>query len=130
MSQAGAKANPFANFWETLKTAGLNIWQAIKAEGEVILGDAEVIAKNIGAEIAKDVPIVAQQLLPIAGNLVAAFATAAFDHWTGADKAAAVDTSLLATAKSQGLSLLKEDAAMIRQLAYRMLGVTAPSTGS
>ena len=108
------------NFWDNIKTAALNVWQTIK-------GTATEVYDRVEPQVAADLKTVFDQLFPVALDLVAAFATSAFDHLTGAQKGAIVDASLIATAKAQSLTLLEADAPMLRQLAYRAVGVTAPA---
>ncbi len=109
-----------SNFWDTIETAALNVWQTIKT-------DAETVYKNVEPTIAADLKTVFDQLMPVALNLVAGFATAQFNQWSGGQKASAVDIALIATAKAQGLSLLAQDAGMVRQVAYRAVGMAAPN---
>lgn len=110
------------DFWDNLKTDAMNFWQTVE-------GDAVTIGKNLAAVVKADVPIILKQLEPICYNLVAGFAAAEFSQLTGGQKAAAVDTALLATAKAQSLALLPQDAAMLRQQVVNVLGLTAPTTG-
>ena len=112
-----------SSFWDSLKTAALNVWQTIKS-------DAETVYKNVEPAVAADLQTIIGQLMPVAMQLVTGFASAQFNQWTGGQKAAAVDTALIATAKAQSLNLLSQDAGMIRQLAYRAIGSAAPAPTS
>ena len=104
---------------KTLETDALNVWGTIET-------DAKKIWDNLEPTIAADLKTVINQLMPVALNLVVGFAQAAFSQWTGGQKAAAVDTALVATAKGQSINLLSQDASMVRQLAYRALGSNPP----
>jgi hypothetical protein len=112
-----------SQFFDTLGTDALN---AVSSFAEGVENEAKTIWTNVEPTIAADLKTVASQLMPVALNLVAGFATAAFNQWTGGQKAAAVDVALVANAKAQGLNLLMQDAGMIRQLAYRSVGMAAP----
>jgi DNA-binding phage protein len=116
------KEQAMSDFFATLETDALNVWQTIKT-------DVAGIVANVEPAIAADLKTVMSQLMPVALNLVTGFAAAAFNQWTGGQKASAVDAALVATAKAQGLSLLSRDAGMVRQIAYRAVGMAAPTTG-
>lgn len=109
-----------SQFWETLKTDALNLWQTVKA-------DVTAEAVKFEPIVEADLVLVLSQLKTVALNTIMALATAEFQNLTGTQKNTITVNTIVQSAVASGKTIALQDAQLLAQQSYNALATAVSS---